>query len=151
MIDIEPVSIDQIARGRGGRMIVIESDVGDIAKQIMQLHPDFFVRYNDQGEYFAVLQNMGPGHRPHVVSMAQKLDQRLLDRVRRVMQPDYDPGAEAEAYDRQVDAANDAQFADKVGEVSEKLAWAIREDIRKSRPGPVYVPPDILPNRRFRK
>lgn len=151
MIDIEPVGFDQIVRGRGGKLVVIENDVSGIAKQIKEINKDFFLRYNEQGEYFVVLQDMGPGYRPHPVTMAQHCDQRLVERTRKVVHSSYDGGAEMDRQHDEQDRVNDAQFTEKVAEVSEKLAWAIREDIRKARPGPVYIPPDILPYRKYRK
>lgn len=155
MIDITPASLDQIVRGRGGNLIVIENDVNNVATDIRAIHPDLFLRYNDQGGYFVVLQDMGPNHRPHVVTTAQECDQRLVRRVQGIVQGTingtYDYGAEIDKHHSEIDRINNAQFDENVGEVSEKLAWAIREDLRKSRPGPVYIPPDILPYRKYTK
>lgn len=151
MIDIEPASLDQIQRGRGGRLVIIDHDVNNVAKDIKNLNPDFFLRFNEQGEYFVVLQDMGPGYRPHVVTTSQTCDQRLVSKIRQIMSPSYDYGAEIDKHHDEVDRKHEAAFKEHVGEVSEKLAWAIREDIRKSRPGPVYIPPDLLPARRFKK
>jgi hypothetical protein len=151
MIDITPASLDQVVRGRGGNLIVIENDVNGVARDIKAIHPDLFLRFNEQGGYFVVLQDMGPACRPHVVTTAQECDQRLVRRVRLVCSEGYDTGAEMDKHHDERDRANSAQFAEKMGEVSEQLAWAIREDIRKARPGPVYIPPDILPYRKYRK
>lgn len=155
MIDITPASLDQIVRGRGGKLIVIESDVNNVATDIRSIHPDLFLRYNQQGGYFVVLQDMGPNCRPHVVTTAQECDQRLVKRVKMIvsgtLNGTYDYGTEVDKQHDERDRANNAQFKENVGEVAEKLAWAIREDIRKARPGPVYIPPDILPSRRYRK
>lgn len=155
MIDITPASLDQIVRGRGGNLIVIENDVNNVATDIRTIHPDLFLRYNDQGGYFVVLQDLGPNHRPHVVTTAQECDQRLVRRVQAIVQGTingtYDYGAEIDKHHTETDRINNVQFAEHVGEVSEKLAWAIREDLRKSRPGPVYIPPDILPYRKYTK
>lgn len=155
MIDITPASLDQIVRGRGGNLIVIESDVNNVARDVHNIHPDLFLRYNDQGGYFVVLQDMGANRRPHVVTTAQECDQRLTRRVQMIvsgtLNGTYDYGAEVDKQHDQTDRDNNAQFAENVGEVAEKLAWAIREDIRKARPGPVYIPPDILPSRKYRK
>lgn len=151
MIDITPASLDQIVKGRGGQLIVIENDVCGVAADIKKIHPDLFLRYNPQGKYFAVLQDMGPNHRPHVVTTSQECDQRLVRRVQKVCDPQYDGGAEMDRQHDETDRINNAKAHESVGEVSERLAWAIREDIRKSRPGPVYIPPDILPMRRYSK
>lgn len=155
MIDITPASLDQIVRGRGGNLIVIENDVNNVASDIRAVHPDLFLRYNDQGGYFVVLQDMGPNNRPHVVTTSQTCDQRLSKRVAAIvsgtLDGTYDYGAEVDKQHDERDRANNAQFTENVGEVSEKLAWAIREDIRRGRPGPVYIPPDLLPYRKFKK
>lgn len=155
MIDITPASLDQVVRGRGGNLVVIENDVNGVAKDIENIHPDLFLRYNEQGGYFVVLQNMGEGRRPHVVTTSQTCDQRLARKVQGIVHGHvngtYDYGAEVERHHDERDRINNAQFSENVGEVSEKLAWAIREDIRKARPGPVYIPPDLLPYRKYRK
>lgn len=155
MIDITPASIDQIVRGRGGSLIVIENDVNNVARDIQNIHSDLFLRYSDQGGYFVVLQDMGPNKRPHVVTTAQECDQRLVKRVQKIvcgtLEGTYDYGAEIDKQHDETDRINNAQFAENVGEVSERLAWAIREDIRKGRPGSVYIPPDLLPVRKYKK
>lgn len=154
-IDITPASLDQVLRGRGGELLIIENDVNNVAKDIQAIHPDLFLRFNMQGQYFVVLQNMGEGHRPHVVTTAQECDQRLVRKVQAIVSGHvngtYDYGSEIERHHDERDRVHSAQFAEKMGEVSEQLSWAIKEDIRKSRPGPVYVPPDILPYRKYRK
>lgn len=155
MIDITPASLDQVVRGRGGNLVVIENDVNNVAKDIHNIHPDLFLRYNEQGEYFVVLQDMGPNHRPHVVTTSQECDARLSRRVQALVQGHvngtYQYGAEVEKQHDERDRINNAQFEENIAESSEKLAWAIREDIRKARPGPVYIPPDLLPYRKYRK
>lgn len=155
MINITPASLDQIVRGRSGNLVVIENDINNVAKDIQNIHPDLFLRYNEQGEYFVVLQDMGSDHRPHVVTTSLTCDQRLTRHVQKVvsghLNGTYDYGAEVDRQHDERDRINNAQFTENVGEISEKLAWAIREDIRKSRPGPVYVSPDILPYRKYQK
>jgi hypothetical protein len=154
-VDITPASLDQVIRGRGGELLIIENDVNGVARDIGLIHPDLFLRYNMQGDYFVVLQNMGDGVRPHVVTTAQECDQRLVRKVQAIVQGHlngtYDYGTEVERHHDERDRVNNAEFTEKMGEVSEKLAWAIRTDIRKGRPGPIYVPPDILPYRKYRK
>lgn len=155
MIDITPASLDQIVRGRGGKLIIIENDVNNVATDLRAIHPDLFLRYNDQGDYFVVLQDMGPQCRPHVVTTSQHCDQRLVKRIQAIVagtqDGTYDYGAEVDKHHDEMDRVKDAQFAENVGEVSERLAWAIREDIRKGRPGSVYTPPDFLPYRKYKK
>lgn len=151
MIDIQPVGLDQVQRGRGGNLVIIDHDVNNVARDLKNIHPDFMLRYNEQGGYFVVLQDMGPNHRPHVVTMAQECDQRLVRRVQRIVHPSYDPGAEMDRHHDERDRINNAKASEEFAEVSEKLAWAIREDIRKARPGPVYIPPDMLPYRKYSK
>jgi hypothetical protein len=142
-IDITPASMDMVARGRGGRVVVIDSDVSGIAQQITELHPDLFVRYNEDGEYFAVCQNMGAGFRPHVVTTSQTLDARLVRHVARLVDPSYDAMAEGDRLDAERTLNIEKEFQEKMGEVSERLAHSIRSDLSSGRPGPVYIPPDM--------
>jgi hypothetical protein len=142
-IDITPASMDQVTRGRGGRVIVITNDAGDIARQITALHKDLFVRYNEDGRYFAVCQDMGVGFRPHVVTTSQTLDARLVQHVQKVIHPSYDAVSENDRLDAERTATIDKQFEEQMAEVSEQLAFAMRSDLSSARPGPIYIPPDV--------
>jgi hypothetical protein len=81
--------------------------------------------------------------RNHPVLTSQYLDQRVLDRTRQVCNDSYDPGADMTQREAEMDAKNDYDFGQKIGEVSQELAKAIRTDLKKGRPGPNYMSPDV--------
>jgi hypothetical protein len=146
-MDITPATLSQVVQGRGGNYITIENDVCDIARRLKEVNDSLTLRYNEQGCFFAVIQVLENGDE-NLVTTAQEADERLVQRVRRVTHPSYDYGAELERQDAENDRVKNQQFNEKVGEVSERLAHAVREDLRKGLPGPVYVPPDLYRNNR---
>ena len=140
-IEIAPASLTQIVRGRGGGFVTIERDVLDIAKQIKEVHPEFKLQYNQEGAYFRVVQAT-PGCRPHTVTTATAADQRLVNKLRALVADPQGNADAADAHNAAVDAHHDQTMAEAVGEASERLAHAIRTDLRRGKPGEVYMPPD---------
>ncbi len=141
---IEPATINQVITGRGGRKILVEDDVCGVAKQLKEIDDRLALEYNESGEYFMILLlGAGLGGRPHCVTTCQELHGGVVEHIRRLANGTYDVGAEGDQIDRQADANNDWQFRENVGEISEKLAHAIRTDLKKGHPGPVYLPPDV--------
>ncbi len=146
MIEITSATLAQVSQGRGSELILIEDDVHDVAKRLREIHDSLRLRYNKQGEYFVVYQDTGDGE--HLVTTAQECDARLVERVRRVVSPSYNYGAEMDKAEAQADAIKNQEFKEQVGEISERLAHAVRTDLRKAIPGPVYIPPDLYRNNR---
>lgn len=145
LCEVPAATLDQVVRGRGGPLVLIENDVGDVARQLQEIHESLRLRYNQQGQFFVVYQLTGDGEK--LVTTAQVLDARLVEHIRRLVHPSYDFGAEVDRLDAENDRRKDYEFDQKVGEIAEELAHAVRTDIRKSKPGPVYIPPDIAPSR----
>lgn len=149
-IEITPASLTHVTKGRGGSFVTINQDVLDVAKQIKQVHPEFKLQYNEQGEYFRVIQDT-PGYRAHTVTTALVADQRLVNRLMALVADPQGNAAAGEAHDAAVDARADRTLAEAVGEASERLAHAIRTDLRRGKPGEVYMPPDAYTDFRPRK
>lgn len=146
LTEIAPATLAQVVKGRGGNAVLIEDDVCDVAKRIKEINDSFRLRYNEQGEFFVVYQLTGDGEK--LVTTAQECDARLVERVRHVASDSYDYGAEMEKADAENDRVKNSQFGEEVGEISERLAHAVREDLRRAIPGPVYIPPDLYRNNR---
>jgi|SRR5215831_14498255 len=147
-IEITPASLAHVTKGRGGSFVTIEDDVLDIAKQIQEVHPEFELQYNEEGEYFRVVQAT-PGYRKHTVTTALEADTRLVNRLKALV---ADPEANRQSQvenDRRVEANQDHRFSEAVGEASERLAFAIRSELKKGRPGNVYIPPDMYQQNKF--
>lgn len=144
MIEITPASVDQVIRGRGGRFISIGNDVNGIAKQLLEIDPRLRIRYSQEGEYFMIYLEGAAAHgRNHLVLTAQFLDGRVLERTREVCSGTYDPGADMDRREAEIDAKKDYELHEKLGDAGERLAHAVKTDLRKGRPGPIYIPPDL--------
>lgn len=144
MIEITPASLDQVTRGRGGRFIHIDNDVCGIAKQLQEIDSRAVLKYSEAGSYFLVTLRGAASHgRDHLVLTTSELDARTVERFRQVCSPSYSPGRDDEEHTTKIDRKLDKVFSEEVGEVSERLAHAVRSDLKKGRPGPVYIPPDV--------
>lgn len=143
-IEITPATLDQVIKGRGGRLVQIEADVGNVAKDLQELDSTLRLKYNEAGEFYAVYNIYADGS-SHLVTTATECDQRLYRRVKQLYSNNYDYHAESERLESDGAKERDHEFKEKVGEASERLAHAIRTDLRRSRPGSTYIPPDISP------
>jgi hypothetical protein len=138
-MEIRPATYAQIKRGRDGRMVAIDDDVAGIAAQLLEIDPSLRLRWSESGEYFVVYQDLGSTQ--HLVTTAQELDGRLLQRVLQVTHPDFDFAAEVDRVDAEADREAARRFSEGVGERGERLAHAIRKDMGfTSR---VVVPKDV--------
>jgi hypothetical protein len=127
--NIEPASIDQLKRGRDGRMILVEADVGNIVQQIKEINDCFNVRHSDAGGYFVVFYRNPLTQQEELVTTAQELDGRLLNRIRKVAHRSYDFAAELKRLDEEIEREREYQFEQKVHERGEEIAHALRKDV----------------------
>jgi hypothetical protein len=133
--EIEPASIEQIKRGRNGKLHLITEDAGGIAKRLREIDPRLHLRYSEQGQYYVVYareENDPPGS-GYMVATYRHLDGRIIRDIERVRwlneQPDYSYADELEKKNAEAEAAREYEFSQKIGENAEKLAWAIRQDL----------------------
>lgn len=126
-MEIARASFAQLSRGKDGRKVLIEEDVGDIAKRLAEIDPGLFVQWVEDGEYFRVIQRTENGSE-HIVTTALELSPALVEHVRMLGSEDYDVAKEAERIDCEADREKDRQFAEKIGERGELLAHALRKD-----------------------
>jgi hypothetical protein len=132
MIEIEPASLTQVIRGKGGRLVYVDDDVCGYARNLRDIDPSLRLAYNEVGEYYVVYQVLQDGSE-HLVSTAQELDGRLVERIRKVTSSAYDPGRELDLLHDAADREHGRQFTQRVGEVGERLAHAIRQDLQIKR------------------
>jgi hypothetical protein len=134
--EIEPASFDQIQKGRDGRTHLITADAGNIAQRLREMHPQLRLRYSEGGDYYVVyLQYEGQpedGQHGHLVGTFQECDGRIVKSIEETMwkfrQPGYSLGEELnEAEDKRI-KQEDYEFDQQVGEMTERLAHAIRQD-----------------------
>jgi hypothetical protein len=132
---IQPASLAQLQQSASGRWLEIESDVGSVALQLKEIADtlgiELHLRLSEVTGVFKVIQVINGEEQ--LVTSAQEADQRLVDRVREVTSPQYDLAKAAEALERQKDRDFDHEQAEKVGDVGERLAHALRKDLHETR------------------
>lgn len=128
-MDLEPATIDQVKRGKDGKFITIDNDVGGIVKQIRDINPDLHVRFSELGEYFVVYYRDPLTNDEHLLTTAQELDGRLVKRVARVTSGNYDYLAELARLDSAAAAEKNARIKEQIGDSAERLAHALRKDL----------------------
>lgn len=134
------VSLSQFKKGRDGRRLLVTEDVFDVAKGLTAIDPSLCLRWNDVGEYFVVYQRFENGDEK-LVTTTHELSPALLRRVEEITHPSYDYVAEMERMDREADKAREHAFNEKVGEIGERLAHAVRKDVQAQNK--VFIPDDV--------
>lgn len=126
-MELQPATLAQVRLAKGGRMVNVDADVGDVVRQLREIDRTLRVRYAEDGGYFVVYQLLDNGDE-HLVLTAQELDARIVERIRKVNSSAYDFVAELEAGDRQREADHDHALREQVGEIGERLRFAMRRD-----------------------
>ena len=134
-MELQPASITQVRQGKK-RRITVEADVGNVVAQIKEIDPRLGVIWDDDGEFFAVVEQDGP--RQRLVLTALELDHRVLQRLREISSPDYDYVAEMDRIDAVADSEKEHRFKNEVGERAEVMAHALRKDLGYK--GKIFMP-----------
>jgi hypothetical protein len=131
-MEIQAASVDQMAQARDGRWVAIDADVGSVASLIKEigdtLGVDFRLHFSERTGIFKVVQFMPDGEE-QLVTTATELDGRLVNRLREITSESYDLAAEAEKVEEQARKDFEHAQAERIGEVGERLAHAIRTDL----------------------
>jgi hypothetical protein len=136
-VDIEYAPLASVQRGINGELITIEDDVLDIARRLKEIHPSLHLYWNEQGEYFVIYELCEDG-RERLVTTVKELDPRLIEHFERMASESYDAVAEMDRMDDQAEKDRKHAFAEKTGEIGERLHHAIRKDLEvKDR---IWVP-----------
>lgn len=129
---IQAASLTQIARARNGRMVVIDDDAGAVAAQLREIDPALRLSVSDVTGHYVVSQMLDDGTE-HLVLTALELDGRIVRRVREIAHPSYDYAADLEAVEAEAEREQDHKRRERVGEIGERLAHAIRKDTGERR------------------
>lgn len=127
--DIQPATLAQVKMGASGKFVTIDADVGEVVQQIKQINPDLHVRHSEAGNYFVVYYRNPITKYERMVTTAQELDKRLVNRMKKLNDGDYDYLAELARLDAQADTAKEAAEKERIGEMAERLAHALRQDL----------------------
>lgn len=129
-MEIQPATIEQVAKGRDGKMITIDADVGGIAQQLTEVDPHLKLRFSESGGYFVVYREAPEGS--ELVGTYQELDHRVLKDVQRLAwlnrQPGYSYADELDKKDAEADKEAEHARKEAMGEPAEKLHYALRKD-----------------------
>lgn len=126
-MDIEHASLACVQRGIKGELITIEDDVLDVARRLKEIHPSLHVYWNEQGEYFVIYELCDDG-RERVVTTVKELDPRLIAHFEQLASESWNVVAEIDRMDAQADRDKEHAFAERVGEIGERLHHALRKD-----------------------
>lgn len=129
-MEIKPATIAQLKRGKAGKMIAIDADVGGVAQAIEAMGKNLKLRYSELGEYYVVFHRNPDSGKETLLTTAQELDHRLVHRLELVTNGTYDYLAELEKLERQKDDEADYLLAQRSGIAAERLAHALRKDLR---------------------
>lgn len=132
MMEIQPATLDQIRIARNGKWVVIDNDVGNVAKDLRTLHPSLRLRHSESSGHFVVYQEIvHPNGKveQHLVTTAKECDQRLVKRVAQIMQPEYDFAKELDKMDDEAKKRSEKEFEEQIEDHADRLAFAIRKDM----------------------
>ena len=140
-MEVQPASLEQVRRGRDGRMVLVSSDVGGVAAELRRLDPTLRLKYAEAGEHWVVYRvhrqgeacaDDDPDRTEELVLTAQECDQRIVRRVMEIhpaLNNGYDFVAEVDRINREAEQRRRTQGRELVEERGERLAHAIRKDL----------------------
>lgn len=129
--EIRPATFLQVRNGHGGAVAHVHRDVSEFARKLEDIDSSLRLRHNLAEDYFVVYQlieHPDGSQDEQLVTTAQELDERLINRVRMVCSEHYDLDGELRRIDAAASRAQDRAFEEKVGPHAEKLAHALRKD-----------------------
>jgi hypothetical protein len=127
-MEISPANIAQVELGRDGRMITIDDDVLNIAKDLKEIDENLRLRWVEKAEYFCVYEIEEDGSEALVLT-SQELNPQIVERVRQIAHPSYKYAEELDKLDAQVDRDFDHAQRERLGEAAELLSFAVRKDL----------------------
>jgi hypothetical protein len=128
-MQLQPATLAQVRAGRDGRKILIEEDVLNIAARLQRVSPALSLHWSESGGHFLVVETSATGDERMVLTV-QQLDERILQRVEEIAHPSYSYVAELDRLDDTAEAEKDHRFREQTGEVGERLAHALRQDLQ---------------------
>jgi hypothetical protein len=136
-LDLEPprASLGQLQLTNKLEMVPVENDVLGVVSRLKSIDPGLKMFY-DFGQEIFVLYHEGLNEQGHVVDSLvgayKELDQRIIKLIERIDAQGrgrHDLIAELEKHERELDAEKRHEQMEKVGELGEKLHFALRKDL----------------------
>lgn len=124
--------MSMVQMGRDGRSVLVDDDVLDIARRIKEIDDSLLLRWNERGEFFVVAQivQTPDGPEEKLVLTTMELDERIIHRLKHISHASYNLADEAEKIDREADRKAEHEFSERVGEIGEHAAHALRKDLQ---------------------
>ena len=122
---IQPSVLAYAQTDRNGDLVTIDEDVLDIARQLREIDPCLSVIFNERRGLFVVVETLEDGSET-LVTTAEVLDQRLIERIRKISHSDYSYTAELDRIDKERTKAIDHRFREAVGEAGERLKSVLK-------------------------
>lgn len=133
-IDIEHADLLQVQRGIDGHLTLVEDDVLDVGRRLKEIHPSLRVYRNEQKHpehgwegYFVIYELCEDGEE-RVVTTVKHLDARLIEHFEMLASESWDAVAEMDRMDDTAEKAKEDAFAEKVGEIGERLHHSLASD-----------------------
>lgn len=129
-MDIQPASIDQVIRGRTGRVHHVEADVGGVAAELARIDPSLVLRFHEHSEHWSVVGRDARGEE-YLVTTCEGLgprrtvDPRVVDRVRQAFSEGYDAAADSRATNDRVRDAARRLTEERLGKLAEEVAFDV--------------------------
>lgn len=132
--EISPASLAQVQATDRGKMVAIDDDVQNVAADLQAIDPGLKLFFNpsDEGGYFSIeLHRELPNGstQEELVTTAQELDQRLVERVRQIDSAGYSYADELDRADAAALRAHESHMHEKIGVAGEKLRHALKKDL----------------------
>src|SRR2546423_12858037 len=125
-MDIVRAPLPVVQASIGKRRIPIEADVYNIVERLKEISPTLSVNYIDQGDGWFSIVETTPDGKEHLVTTVTELTPAVVEHVRMLGSESYDAIAEMDRADDAAEKNKKRAFAEKVGEVGERLHHAIR-------------------------
>lgn len=128
----------------GGRLVTYEQDVLDIQNDIRARWPGLVDCFFDLENEEWVITVQDPDGTERALFTTEALSQSTIDRIHRSDQESRsyeDPNKKWDQWDREEDRAKDRRFEEAIGEVAERLFFALRKD------GQIHSPKVFFSNR----
>lgn len=110
-------------------MVQIDHEVAGIARELSEIDSHIRLRYSEAGGYFAIFYQPDDGAE-YLIFTAQDLDERIVQKMRKIhhrcLQPGYSFAAELDAVEAKNQAEIEHERYNRDGELHERLAHALR-------------------------
>lgn len=133
-VEIEAGSLSQVHRTRRGKLVQVDDDVGNVARDLTAIDPGLRLRYSPDEELFVVYHHRvaaDGSEQEQLVTTSRTCDQRIVARIREIDRPGYDYGTELERLDDEADRRRDHERRESVGPYAERLSFALSRDLQR--------------------